>query len=40
DPRRVIAALNDKTRAVFLTHCQGFDGLDDGLLIRWEVEKA
>ena len=32
DPRRVVAVLTDKTRAVFLTHCQGFDGLDDGLL--------
>jgi len=32
DPRRVAEALTDRTRAVFLTHCQGFDGLDDGLL--------
>lgn len=32
DPRRVVEALTDRTRAVFLTHCQGFDGLDDGLL--------
>ena len=32
DPRRVVAALTENTRAVFLTHCQGFDGLDDGLL--------
>jgi len=32
DPRQVIAALNNNTRAVFLTHCQGFDGLDDALL--------
>ncbi len=31
-PRQVAAALNDRTRAVFLTHCQGFDGLDDDLL--------
>ena len=31
-PRQVAAALNNQTRAVFLTHCQGFDGLDDGLL--------
>lgn len=32
DPRGVAAALTENTRAVFLTHCQGFDGLDDGLL--------
>ena len=32
DPRQAIAALNTNTRAVFLTHCQGFDGLDDALL--------
>lgn len=32
DPKQVVAALNPNTRAVFLTHCQGFDGLDDALL--------
>lgn len=32
DPRQVIASLTPDTRAVFLTHCQGFDGLDDDLL--------
>lgn len=31
-PQQVVAALNRKTRAVFLTHCQGFDGLDDAML--------
>jgi len=36
DPGRVAAALNDNTRAVFLTHCQGFDGLDDALLAELE----
>ena len=36
DPRKVAAALTDRTRAVFLTHCQGFDGLDDGLLAELE----
>ena len=36
DPRRVVAALTENTRAVFLTHCQGFDGLDDGLLAELE----
>lgn len=32
DQRQVVAALNQNTRAVFLTHCQGFDGLDDAML--------
>jgi CDP-6-deoxy-D-xylo-4-hexulose-3-dehydrase len=32
DPRQVIARLNDRTRAVFLTHVQGFDALTDELL--------
>ncbi len=32
DTKQVIAKLNDKTRAVFLTHVQGFDGLTDELL--------
>ncbi len=32
NPEQVIAKLSDKTRAVFLTHVQGFDGLTDGLL--------
>lgn len=36
DPRQVGAALNGKTRAVFLTHCQGFDGLDDAMLAELE----
>ena len=31
-PDQIIAKLTNKTRAVFLTHVQGFDGLDDGLL--------
>ncbi len=35
-PRQVAAVLNENTRAVFLTHCQGFDGLDDGLLAELE----
>jgi CDP-6-deoxy-D-xylo-4-hexulose-3-dehydrase len=37
DPRQVVAALNAKTRAVFLTHCQGFDGLDDALLAELKM---
>lgn len=32
DTKKVLAKLNDKTRAVFLTHVQGFDGLTDELL--------
>lgn len=31
-PRRILAALTPRTRAVFLTHAQGFDGLDDTVL--------
>lgn len=32
DPQKIIAKLTDKTRAVFLTHVQGFDGLTDDLI--------
>lgn len=32
DPKKILEKLNDKTRAVFLTHVQGFDGLTDELL--------
>lgn len=32
DPAQVLAKITDKTRAVFLTHVQGFDGLTDLLL--------
>jgi CDP-6-deoxy-D-xylo-4-hexulose-3-dehydrase len=32
DPLKTLAAITDKTRAVFLTHVQGFDGLTDQLL--------
>ncbi len=32
DTKQVISKLNDKTRAVFLTHVQGFDGLTDELV--------
>jgi CDP-6-deoxy-D-xylo-4-hexulose-3-dehydrase len=32
DPRQILAKLNARTRAVFLTHVQGFDGLTDELL--------
>lgn len=39
DPRQVAAALNPNTRAVFLTHCQGFDGLDDALLAELQQRR-
>ncbi len=32
DAKKVLAKITDKTRAVFLTHVQGFDGLTDELL--------
>jgi len=32
DPSKILAAITGKTRAVFLTHVQGFDGLTDQLL--------
>jgi CDP-6-deoxy-D-xylo-4-hexulose-3-dehydrase len=32
DPVQILAKINDKTRAVFFTHVQGFDGLTDDLL--------
>lgn len=32
DPAQVLAKITDRTRAVFLTHVQGFDALTDGLI--------
>lgn len=32
DPKQVLAKITPKTRAVFLTHVQGFDGLTDELM--------
>lgn len=32
DPQQILAKITDKTRAVFLTHVQGFDGLTDELI--------
>jgi CDP-6-deoxy-D-xylo-4-hexulose-3-dehydrase len=32
DTKQVLAKITDKTRAVFLTHVQGFDGLSDELV--------
>lgn len=34
DPLQVLAKIGDNTRAVFLTHVQGFDGLTDELLMK------
>lgn len=31
-PQQILAKITDQTRAVFLTHVQGFDGLTDGLI--------
>ena len=31
-PTQILAKINDRTRAVFMTHAQGFDGLTDHLL--------
>lgn len=36
DTKQIIAKINNKTRAVFLTHVQGFDGLTDELLTTLE----
>jgi CDP-6-deoxy-D-xylo-4-hexulose-3-dehydrase len=32
DPKKILSAITDKTRAVFLTHVQGFDGLTNELV--------
>ena len=39
DPQQVFAKITDKTRAVFLTHVQGFDGLTDELISELELKK-
>jgi CDP-4-dehydro-6-deoxyglucose reductase, E1 len=36
DNEKVISQLNDKTRAVFITHAQGFNGLTDNLINELE----
>lgn len=38
DPKKILAKITDKTRAVFLTHVQGFDGLTDELLAELKNE--
>jgi CDP-6-deoxy-D-xylo-4-hexulose-3-dehydrase len=39
DPKKILAALNERTKAVFLTHVQGFDGLTDELVSELERRK-
>jgi len=39
DSKKTIEKLNSKTRAVFLTHVQGFDGLTDELIAELEKRK-
>ena len=39
DPAQVLDKINDRTRAVFLTHVQGFDGLTDNLLEQLNERK-
>jgi CDP-6-deoxy-D-xylo-4-hexulose-3-dehydrase len=36
DPKEILKKITDKTRAVFLTHVQGFDGLTDELIAELE----
>jgi CDP-6-deoxy-D-xylo-4-hexulose-3-dehydrase len=36
NPMEILSKITSKTRAVFLTHVQGFDGLTDDLLIELE----
>jgi CDP-4-dehydro-6-deoxyglucose reductase, E1 len=39
DTKKVLAKITDKTRAVFLTHVQGFDGLTDELVNELRKKK-
>lgn len=39
DTKQVLAKITDKTRAVFLTHVQGFDGLTDELISELRKKK-
>ncbi|MFJ9451911.1 DegT/DnrJ/EryC1/StrS family aminotransferase [Herbaspirillum sp. NPDC101397] len=36
DPQQILSKITERTRAVFLTHVQGFDGLTDELLAELE----
>ncbi|HKU52905.1 MAG TPA: DegT/DnrJ/EryC1/StrS aminotransferase family protein, partial [Nitrospira sp.] len=40
DPAKICAALTERTRAVFLTHVQGFDGLEDRLLTELQQRRV
>ncbi|HEY8094482.1 MAG TPA: DegT/DnrJ/EryC1/StrS aminotransferase family protein [Methylobacter sp.] len=39
DTKQILEKITDKTRAVFLTHVQGFDGLTDELISELEKRK-
>ena len=39
DPKQILSKITDKTRAVFLTHVQGFDGLTDELINELKKRK-
>ena len=40
DPAKVLASITERTRAVFLTHVQGFNGLTDELLAELKRRKV
>ena len=40
DPAKICAAITERTRAVFLTHVQGFDGLEDRLLTELQQRRV
>ncbi|MGE3977809.1 MAG: DegT/DnrJ/EryC1/StrS family aminotransferase [Nitrospira sp.] len=40
DPTKICAAITERTRAVFLTHVQGFDGLEDRLLAELQQRRV
>ena len=40
NPSQILSKINDETRAVFLTHVQGFDGLTDELLDELKRRKV
>lgn len=40
DPEQILAKIGNRTRAVFLTHVQGFDGLTDELLAELKRRKV
>jgi CDP-6-deoxy-D-xylo-4-hexulose-3-dehydrase len=40
DSKKILAKINNKTRAVFLTHVQGFDGLTDELIAELNKRKV